>query len=250
MTIPSDLDPQRLPQHVAIIMDGNGRWAQKLGLIRTLGHKAGVDSVREIVQVSREFGIKVLTLYAFSTENWKRPKTEVSTLMDLLKTYLEKEVQDLCAQNISLRCIGQIEKLPGSVREVLLKVIDATSGNTGMVLNLALSYGFRSELTIGVQEIVRKCLAGELSAASITEDTIADHLYTVGLPDPDLLIRTGGESRLSNFLLWQLSYSELYFTDIYWPKFRKAEFTRAIKHYQARQRRFGKTGEQIQKQVK
>ncbi len=248
MTKPTELDPQSLPRHIAIIMDGNGRWAQKLGLIRTLGHKAGVDSVREIVRVSRKLGIQVLTLYAFSTENWKRPKDEVSTLMNLLKTYLEKEVQDLCANNISLRCLGQIDKLPPDVRDVLLRVIDDTSKNTGMVLNLALSYGFRSELTKGVQEITRQCLEGNLSVDDINEETISNHLYTAGLPDPDLLIRTGGESRLSNFLLWQVSYSELYFTEIYWPKFREKELIDAIKQYQVRQRRFGKTGEQIKKQ--
>jgi undecaprenyl diphosphate synthase len=247
MPKPSKFDPQSLPKHIAIIMDGNGRWAQKLGLARTLGHKAGVDSVREIVRAASELGIKVLTLYAFSTENWKRPKSEVSTLMTLLKTYLQKEMQDLCANNICLRCIGQIDKIPSHVRDVLLETIDKTSHNNGMILNLALSYGSRNELTKAVQEIAHQCVAEELSAAEITEETIAQHLYTTGLPDPDLLIRTGGESRLSNFLLWQVSYSELYFTDIYWPKFRKTEFIDAIKHFQARQRRFGKTGEQVKK---
>jgi undecaprenyl diphosphate synthase len=248
MTKSAELDPDYLPRHIAIIMDGNGRWAQKLGLVRTLGHKAGVDSVREVVKVAREIGIQVLTLYAFSTENWKRPESEVSTLMNLLKTYLEKEVQDLCANNISLRCIGQIDKLPADVRAVLAKVIADTSSNTGMVLNLALSYGSRSELTKGIQEIARQCVSGKLSVDNISEETISSHLYTAGLPDPDLLIRTGGESRLSNFLLWQVSYSELYFSDTFWPKFRKAELIEAIKHFQARQRRFGKTGEQVKKQ--
>lgn len=246
MEIPSDIDLARVPQHIAIIMDGNGRWAQKKGLMRTIGHKIGVDSVREVVKCAREVGVKVLTLYAFSTENWKRPTAEVTTLMNLLKTFLDKEFSNLSSKNISLRCIGQQDKLPADVREVLERVIRETAANDGMVLNLALSYGARSEIVAGIKNLVNECLKGNLSVDDISEESFKDFLYTKDLSDPDLLIRTGGESRLSNFLLWQVSYSELYFVDTYWPKFRRAEFMTAIKEYQSRQRRFGKTGDQIE----
>ena len=244
-TIPSELDPSRMPNHIAIIMDGNGRWAQKRGLIRTLGHKTGVDSVREIVKAARNLGIGTLTLYAFSTENWKRPPLEVKALMTLLKTFLEKEFSDICNNNISLRCLGQMETLPDHVSAVLQRVIDATAANDGMILNLALSYGSRNEITRGVKEIINRCLTGELKIDDVSEETIAAHLYTSGQIDPDLLIRTGGEQRLSNFLLWQASYAELYFTDTYWPNFRRQHLIDAIADFQARQRRFGKTGEQV-----
>ena len=244
MPDPTPLDHDNLPAHVAIIMDGNGRWAQKRGLLRTMGHKAGVDSVREIVKAARELGIRCLTLYAFSTENWNRPESEVSTLMSLLKTFLERECADLHANQVRLRCIGQIDRLPDSAREVLEGVMATTRDNTGLTLVLALSYGSRSELTRAVRSVAAKVARRELDPAEITEGTIASHLDTAGLPDPDLLIRTGGEARVSNFLLWQCSYSEIYFTPIHWPDFRREAFIAALADYQGRQRRFGKTGEQ------
>jgi undecaprenyl diphosphate synthase len=247
MSTLAEIDFKNIPKHIAIIMDGNGRWAQKRGMLRTLGHKIGVDSVRDIVKASRQLEVEVLTLYAFSTENWKRPSAEVKTLMTLLKTYLEREFNDLKKNNIVLRCIGQQEKLPSDVLTVLQRVIKDTSSNDGMVLNLALSYGSRNEIVCGVKDIVNKCIAGEIKFDTITEQTISDHLQTNGQIDPDLLIRTGGEARLSNFLLWQASYSELYFTDTYWPQFRKKQLFEAIREYQDRQRRFGKTGEQVKK---
>lgn len=244
-SLPSELDPSRMPMHIAIIMDGNGRWAKKRGMIRVLGHKVGVDSVREIVKAARNLKIQTLTLYAFSTENWHRPPLEVKALMALLKKFLEKEFADISKNNISLRCLGQQENLPADVAQVLQNVIDSTANNNGMVLNLALSYGARNEITRGVKNIIKECIAGELDVDAISDQTIADHLYTSGQSDPDLLIRTGGEKRLSNFLLWQASYSELYFTDIYWPNFREKQLIEAIVDYQERQRRFGKTSEQV-----
>ena len=243
----ADLDTDTLPKHIAIIMDGNGRWAQKRSLLRTMGHKVGVESVQNIVRASREIGNNVLTLYAFSTENWNRPALEVKSLMALLKTYLQKEINNLIQNNIRLQTIGQTEKLPKDVLKVLLDTIDKTSSNTGLVLNLALSYGSRNEISLAVKNICQKCLSGEIKIGDITETTINDHLSTQGLPDPDLIIRTGGESRLSNFLLWQASYSEIYITDTHWPDFRVQNLIDAIWEYQSRQRRFGRTGDQIDK---
>lgn len=233
-----------LPRHVAIIMDGNGRWAKQRGMPRVMGHKAGVESVREAVKLSRELGITALTLYAFSTENWQRPAMEVQTLMGLLKSFLSSELASLVENNVSLRCIGQRERMAPEVREVLNQVIQATSKNTGLVLTLALSYGSREEIARACQTIAQKCRDGLLSPEQIDSQTIADHLDTAGLPEPDLLIRTGGELRLSNFLLWQASYTELHFTDTLWPDFRKPHFLAAIADFQKRQRRFGKTPEQ------
>nr|MBF0220876.1 isoprenyl transferase [Desulfobulbaceae bacterium] len=241
----SDLEISTLPKHIAIIMDGNGRWAQKRSLLRTVGHKIGVESVQNIVKSSRELGIEVLTLYAFSTENWNRPALEVKALMSLLKSYLKKEINNLIDNNIKLQTIGQIEKLPKDVLKVLKDTINKTSENSGLVLNLALSYGSRNEITVAVKDICQKCLAGELDLHDISETTINDHLGTHGLPDPDLIIRTGGESRLSNFLLWQASYSEIYITDTHWPDFRKENLIEAIYNFQSRQRRFGRTGDQV-----
>ncbi len=226
-------------------MDGNGRWATKRGLIRVMGHKIGVESVQNIVKASRQIGVNFLTLYAFSSENWQRPATEVKTLMSLLKTYLQKELNNLTKNNIRLITIGQREKLPADVLEILEKTIARTANNTGMVLNLALSYGSRNELTRAMQIIARQCIDGGLSPDQITDQVINDHLYTADLPDPDLIIRTGGESRLSNFLLWQASYSEIYITDTPWPNFRRDNLISAIANFQKRQRRFGKTGEQV-----
>ena len=243
------IDPANIPSHIAIIMDGNGRWAQHHKLLRTMGHKVGVDSVLNIIKSCRLLGIKVLTLYAFSSENWQRPAQEVSTLMSLLKTFLVRELTNLTQNNIKLRAIGQEERLPTDVREVLNNSIRQSADNTGMVLNLALSYGSRDEIVRAVRLIAEKCLSHEIVPENIDIETLNDHLYTSGLPDPDLIIRTGGESRLSNFLLWQASYSEIYITDTHWPDFREPQLLTAIADYQKRQRRFGKTGEQVTTQT-
>jgi undecaprenyl diphosphate synthase len=230
-------------------MDGNGRWAQKRGLMRIMGHKIGVESVQNIVKACRQFGIKVLTIYAFSSENWQRPASEVKTLMTLLKTYLQKELNNLCENNIRLLSIGQRQKLPADVLEILEKTIAKTAANNAMILNIALSYGSRNEITRATQKIAAKCLSGSLRPEQINEQIISDHLDTAGLPDPDLIIRTGGESRLSNFLLWQASYAEIYITETPWPNFRRDNLICAIANYQKRQRRFGKTGEQAATQA-
>lgn len=240
-----EFDLNNLPNHVAIIMDGNGRWAQQRGNPRIMGHKVGVESVQEIVRTARELGIKVLTLYAFSTENWKRPALEVQALMGLLKSYLESELATMVQNNVSLRAIGQRERMPKEVAGVLEQVIAKTRDNTGLILNLALSYGSRTEIIQAVQGLAKKCATGAFSAEDIDEQLFSESLYTAGLPDPDLLIRTGGEARLSNFLLWQASYAELYFTETLWPDFRKDDFYAAIADFQRRQRRFGRTGEQV-----
>ena len=240
------LDTAALPRHIAIIMDGNGRWAEQQGKPRIMGHRAGVESVQDIVRAARELGIGVLTLYAFSTENWKRPPLEVQALMGLLKTFLESELATMVHNNVSLRCIGQKDRIPPEVREVLERVIRETANNTGLTLNLALSYGGRSEIIQAVQAIAKKCMDGTLNPEKIDQSVLEQHLYTAGLPDPDLLIRTGGETRLSNFLLWQASYAELYFTEILWPDFRKKDLLHAILDFQKRQRRFGKTGKQAE----
>jgi len=239
------LDPERVPHHVAIVMDGNGRWAKKRGLPRIVGHQQGVRSVKEIVRAAREFGIKTLTLYAFSTENWRRPALEVQALMALLRKYLQNERRDLEANNVRLQTIGQTEKLPKEVRAVLEEVIAQTAKNTGLILNLALSYGGRSEIARAARLIAEKCRQGEIDSEEISEELFARHLYTAGLPDPDLVIRTGGEHRLSNFLLWQASYSELYITETMWPDFRKTQLLAALIDFAGRERRFGATGEQV-----
>ncbi len=229
----------KIPAHVAIIMDGNGRWAKKRLRPRLFGHKAGMESVRAVVTAARETGVEVLTLYAFSTENWQRSSVEVNGLMKLMHSFLESELDEMLENDIRLFSIGQKERLPGSVRQKLEYAIDKTSSCSGMILNLALSYGSRSEIVRAVRNIAIDCLAGSIKPDDIDEKTVNDYLYTSSLPDPDLLIRTGGEQRLSNFLLWQLSYSELYFTDVPWPDFRKSEFMEALNHYSRRQRRFG-----------
>lgn len=239
------LASEPLPRHVAIIMDGNGRWAKQRNLPRIMGHKAGASSVKKVVEAAAELGVSALTLYAFSTENWKRPVPEVQGLMTLLKTYLASELANMLANNISLRCLGQIEGLPGDVAELLRKGIMETAANTGMVLNLALNYGGRAEIVAAARGIAEKCVRGEIAIDQIDEVLFAAHLFTAGLPDPDLVIRTGGESRLSNFLLWQVSYAEIYITEIFWPEFNGDSLVAAIRHFQGRQRRFGKTGEQI-----
>lgn len=240
-----ELDPRMLPRHVAIVMDGNGRWAEKRNKPRLYGHKVGATSVREIVEVAVEMGIEVLTLYAFSSENWKRPEGEVKGLMTILKSYLESELTQMLKNNIRLSCIGDMERLPKAVGEVLQKSIEKTKDNSQLVLNLALSYGARDEICMAARKIAEKCLNKELDIDSIDHNTFSSQLYTSTLPDPDLVIRTGGEKRMSNFLLWQASYSEIIFTDTMWPDFRKEAFLSSLKEYQRRERRFGKTGEQI-----
>jgi undecaprenyl diphosphate synthase len=226
-------------------MDGNGRWAEERHRPRLFGHKAGVDSVREIVETAREIGIEVLTLYAFSTENWNRPSSEVSGLMGLLKSYLQSELRTMLRNDIRLRCLGELVRLPDDVRTVLSQTIDETRSCQSMTLNLALSYGARSELVQAFREMAKQCLDGILDWRTLSEATISEHLFTAGQPDPDLLIRTGGEHRLSNFLLWQSSYAELYFTETRWPDFKKSQFLDAIGTFSRRQRRFGKVGAQL-----
>jgi undecaprenyl diphosphate synthase len=239
------VDLSRIPSHIAIIMDGNGRWAQSKKKPRLFGHKAGAGSVQEIVEVSREIGLRYLTLYAFSSENWGRPEKEVTGLMSILKHYLESELPKMQKNGIRLISIGDQSKLPTGVRKSLQNVIKATENNSKLTLNLALSYGGRNEIVRAVQKISQKCVDGELDVNSICDDDITDSLDTCGMPDPDLFIRTGGEARLSNFLLWQLSYAELYFTNTMWPDFREKAFLQAILDFQQRQRRFGRTGEQV-----
>ena len=244
------LDPERIPRHVAIIMDGNGRWAKQRNLPRIMGHKAGTESLKNIVKIARELKLEVLTLYAFSTENWKRPSLEVQGLMTLLKTYLKSELQNMLDNTVSLRCIGEIEMLPPDVQKILSEVIQKTARNAedkpGLILNLALSYGGRSEIVRAARIMAEKCVSGQFDPEDFSEKLLASHLYTAGLPDPDLLIRTGGESRLSNFLLWQLSYAELYITETMWPDFNTERFFEALKEFQSRERRFGQTSEQLQ----
>ena len=245
MSQPPVIDPARIPHHVAIIMDGNGRWAQQRHQPRLFGHKAGVDSVREVVEAARKIGVEILTLYAFSSENWKRPANEVSGLMSFLKSYVQAELAKMLQNNIRFTCIGELERLPLEVREVLGHAKIATAHNNGLVLNLALSYGSRSELTRAMRKIAAACVTGDLKPEEINEDVISRYLDTAGMADPDLLIRTGGEARLSNFLLWQASYSEIYFTDMMWPDFRKDAFHQAIADFQTRERRFGKISSQL-----
>ena len=245
MTSHSALDPDRIPTHVAIVMDGNGRWAKKRRKPRLYGHKVGADSVRDVVETSAEIGIKYLTLYAFSSENWNRPESEVSGLMNILKSYLVSELDKMEKNRIRLRCVGNIGRLPGGVRKILEESIERTAGFDRLTLNLALSYGARDEICMAVRTIAEQCREGSLDIEKIDHETISDRLYTSGQPDPDLLIRTGGEARLSNFLLWQASYAEIYFTDIMWPDFRREVFIQAVQDYQRRERRFGKTGDQV-----
>lgn len=240
-----DIKEGRIPAHLAIIMDGNGRWAKQRGKLRVFGHENGVQSVRDAVETSGKLGIKYLTLYAFSTENWKRPKLEIDSLMSLLVASLRKEVKTLHKNNIRLNAIGCIDSLPTKVLKQLREVIEQTRNNSAMTLTLALSYGSREELTSAFKAIATKVKNNIISPDNIDETIINDHLYTHNLPDVDLLIRTSGEHRISNFLLWQIAYSELYFTDTFWPDFREANLLEAIKSYQNRERRFGKTSEQI-----
>jgi undecaprenyl diphosphate synthase len=234
------LDPANLPAHVAVIMDGNGRWAKKKMLNRVKGHEKGADTVRMIVRASRKLGISVLTLYAFSTENWQRPETEISALMTLLKRFLKSERQEMLDNDIRLNTIGEIERLPDSVSSQLQETMQASQNNSGMILNLALSYGARSEIVRMAQQLSAAAAAGNLRPEAIDEEMISSHLYTRNIPDPDLLIRTSGEMRISNFLLWQIAYSEIYITDTLWPDFKREEYIAILKDYQDRDRRYGK----------
>ncbi len=238
------LDTNNIPQHIAIIMDGNGRWAAEKGKPRSFGHQAGVDTVRRITSECTRLGVKYLTLYTFSTENWNRPATEVAALMGLVLTSLEDEI--FMKNNVRFRVIGDLKRLPEEVRQKLHETEEHTAANTAMTMVIALSYSSRWEITEATRQIANEVKAGTLNPADINEDTIAQHMATAFMPDPDLLIRTGGEERISNYLLWQIAYSELYFCDTFWPDFSEEELRRAIANYQQRQRRFGKTGAQIE----
>ena len=245
MDLVQQINTASLPKHLAIIMDGNGRWAKQKGLIRALGHESGTKSVKVTVETCAKLGIQNLTLYAFSTENWNRPKLEVETLMKLLISSLKKEINTLQSNNIKLNAIGNLTNLPTKVQKELQEVIEKTSENTRMTLTLALSYGAREELVQAVKKISNKVKNNIISEQAIDESIINQHLYTQNLPDVDLLIRTSGEQRISNFLLWQIAYAELYFTNVLWPDFTKDHLYEAIIEYQKRERRFGKTSEQL-----
>jgi undecaprenyl diphosphate synthase len=234
-----------LPTHIGIIMDGNGRWAKKRRLPRIAGHNAGIDSVREIVEACGEVGIKVLTLFTFSLENWKRPRGEVSALMKLLVTTLNREIRDLMGKNVKITCIGDLDDLPELTRLSMLEAVEMTKSNTGLTLNLALSYSSRKEIKSAVMKIAEDVLAGKLSSDQIDENLISMYLQTAALPDPDLIIRTSGEFRISNFLLWQIAYAEIYVTKTLWPDFRKPDLFEAIGNYMKRERRFGMVTEQL-----
>lgn len=245
MTFKEQIDKTRLPKHIAIIMDGNGRWAKKKGKLRTFGHQGGVKAVRDTVEAAAEIGVEYLTLYAFSTENWNRPQYEVNALMTLLVKTINRETKTLMDNNIRLQAIGDLESLPGNCHNELKEAMEKTAGNTRMTLILALSYSSKWELTQAVKQIVKNVKNGSISENDVDEQLINSHLCTASYPDPELLIRTSGEYRISNFLLWQIAYAEFYFTDLLWPDFRKEDLYEAIVEYQKRERRFGKTSEQI-----
>jgi len=239
------IDRNNIPQHIAVIMDGNGRWAKQKGAMRIFGHRNAIQAVREAIEGSGELGVKYLTLFSFSTENWSRPKEEVEALMDLLVQTIVAETELMMKNDVRLNAIGDLESLPKSTYDKLIEVMKQTSANTGLTVNLALSYSGQWELTKAAQRIAQKVSEGKLSPGEITQQTLADHLDTAGIPDPELMIRTSGEYRISNFLLWQLAYTELYFTEVLWPDFRKEHLIAAIEDYRKRERRFGKTGEQV-----
>ncbi|MEN0006541.1 MAG: isoprenyl transferase [Bacteroidota bacterium] len=245
MDVKSQIDLNKLPAHIAIIMDGNGRWAKKHKQARIFGHQNGVKAVREATEAAAELGVQYLTLYAFSTENWNRPKLEVSALMHLLLQTIHTEVKTLNKNNIRLQAIGDIARLPDKTRKALLRGMEDTKGNTRMTLVLALNYSARWEIVAAAKKIAEQAAQNQLDPQAIDEQTLMDHLSTKGIPDPELLIRTSGESRLSNFLLWQAAYAELYFTPTFWPDFRKQHLYEAIIDYQQRERRFGKISEQL-----
>jgi undecaprenyl diphosphate synthase len=245
MNLKDKIIPEKIPLHIAIIMDGNGRWAKQKGKLRVFGHQNGVTAVRETAEAAAELGVRYLTLYAFSTENWSRPRFEVDTLMDLLVKTLHRERETLKKNNIRLMAIGNREQLPRDCRSQLEQSIEETKEHTGMALIIALSYSARWEITEAVKAVAEKAVRGELRVADISEQTLSDHLCTAGIPDPELMIRTSGEYRISNFLLWQLAYAELYFTPKLWPDFRKNDLYEAIVNFQQRERRFGQVSEQL-----
>lgn len=233
------IDPSRLPRHIAIIMDGNGRWARRRGLPRVHGHRAGMLALKETVKACLELGIKVLTVYAFSTENWKRPSEEVQALMDLLVEYVDRELDELVKEGVRVRQIGLRSGLPGSALAAIQRAEEKTAGNERLVFNIALNYGGRSEIVVAARALAEKVKAGSMQPEQIDEESFAAHLFTAGLPDPDLLIRPAGDLRISNFLLWQLAYTEFWLTSIFWPDFRRYHLLQAIVDYQQRERRFG-----------
>lgn len=245
MSLIEKIDKNRLPRHVAIIMDGNGRWAKAKGKDRSFGHQEGVVSVRKIMDAVTQLGLKHLTLYTFSTENWNRPEEEVQALMSLLVSAIHRETPDMMKKNVRLTAIGDLSRLREDAYNTLQECIDTTSANTGTTLVLALSYSSRWEITRAARQLAQEVLEQKINPNDITEAMVSDHLTTKNIPDPDLLIRTGGEKRISNFLLWQLSYAEFFFTDVFWPDFREEELYEAILYYQQRERRFGKTSEQL-----
>lgn len=245
MTYKEQIVPERMPQHVAIIMDGNGRWAKKQGLARMFGHKQGVEVVHNITEAAAELGLRYMTLYTFSTENWNRPKEEVDALMTLLVDTIAKETPTLMKNNVRLLTIGDLDRLPEAAHKKFLGCIEQTAANTGLSLVVALSYSSRWEITNAVRKAVEAAQKGTIRPEDVNEELVSDLMTTKNMPDPDLLIRTSGELRISNFLLWQLAYSELYFTDCLWPEFTVEEFYKAIVDYQHRERRFGKTSEQV-----
>ena len=245
MSLIEKIDKNRLPRHVAIIMDGNGRWAKAKGKDRSFGHQEGVVSVRKIMDAVTQLGLKYLTLYTFSTENWNRPEEEVQALMSLLVSAIHRETPDMMKKNVRLTAIGDLSRLREDAYNTLQECIDTTSANTGTTLVLALSYSSRWEITRAARQLAQEVLEQKINPNDITEAMVSDHLTTKNIPDPDLLIRTGGEKRISNFLLWQLSYAEFFFTDVFWPDFREEDLYEAILYYQQRERRFGKTSEQL-----
>ena len=245
MSLIEKIDKNRLPRHVTIIMDGNGRWAKAKGKDRSFGHQEGVVSVRKIMDAVTQLGLKYLTLYTFSTENWNRPEEEVQALMSLLVSAIHRETPDMMKKNVRLTAIGDLSRLREDAYNTLQECIDTTSANTGTTLVLALSYSSRWEITRAARQLAQEVLEQKINPNDITEAMVSDHLTTKNIPDPDLLIRTGGEKRISNFLLWQLSYAEFFFTDVFWPDFREEELYEAILYYQQRERRFGKTSEQL-----
>ena len=245
MSLIEKIEKNRLPRHVAIIMDGNGRWAKAKGKDRSFGHQEGVVSVRKIMDAVTQLGLKYLTLYTFSTENWNRPEEEVQALMSLLVSAIHRETPDMMKKNVRLTAIGDLSRLREDAYNTLQECIDTTSANTGTTLVLALSYSSRWEITRAARQLAQEVLEQKINPNDITEAMVSDHLTTKNIPDPDLLIRTGGEKRISNFLLWQLSYAEFFFTDVFWPDFREEELYEAILYYQQRERRFGKTSEQL-----
>ena len=245
MSLIEKIDKNRLPRHVAIIMDGNGRWAKAKGKDRSFGHQEGVVSVRKIMDAVTQLGLKYLTLYTFSTENWNRPEEEVQALMSLLVSAIHRETPDMMKKNVRLTAIGDLSRLREEAFNTLQECIDTTSANTGTTLVLALSYSSRWEITRAAKQLAQKVFEQKINPNDITEAMVSDHLTTKNIPDPDLLIRTGGEKRISNFLLWQLSYAEFFFADVFWPDFREEELYEAILYYQQRERRFGKTSEQL-----